>query len=264
MPGRTGQGGKADLAAIRQLEAAGLRAWPAAESHYDRTWAVRLTDGHPSRRLNSVNPLDPGDDHDLERRVAGVERLFVARGRVPTFRISPLCAPGISRFLDDRGWRTERRSLVMRADLDERAVADAMHQIPLKDRSRFIRATLKVRGYDKDMTAGLADVIAAIRPPTGLFVLEEARAPVATAVCVHDGALAGLFEIATEPKRRGRGYGRRVLLSALKWAYSHGARKAWLQVEADNEAAVGLYRSLGFATVYGYHYRRPPENGGGA
>ena len=53
------------------------------------------------------------------------------------------------------------------------------------------------------------------------------------------------------------GHARRLILSALKWARQRGACRAWLQVEADNAAALALYRSLGFAEAYGYHYRRP-------
>ncbi len=36
-------------------------------------------------------------------------------------------------------------------------------------------------------------------------------------------------------------------------------REAWMQVEADNAAALSVYRSLGFVEAYRYHYRRPPE-----
>jgi ribosomal protein S18 acetylase RimI-like enzyme len=88
-------------------------------------------------------------------------------------------------------------------------------------------------------------------------VLEHEGQPVTTAICVQDGDLAGLFEIATASDERGKGYARRTILSALKWARSHGARTAWMQVSADNAAALGLYRSIGFAEVYRYHYRRP-------
>jgi ribosomal protein S18 acetylase RimI-like enzyme len=66
--------------------------------------------------------------------------------------------------------------------------------------------------------------------------------------------------MATETSRRGQGFGRRVLLSALKWAQARGARTAWLQVEADNESALGLYRSMGFTEAYRYHYRQPPQD----
>ena len=82
----------------------------------------------------------------------------------------------------------------------------------------------------------------------------------ATAICVHDKDLAGFFEIATEAGQRSKGHARRLVLSALKWARSRGARLAWLQVEADNEPACSLYTSLGFSEVYRYHYRQPPEN----
>ena len=70
--------------------------------------------------------------------------------------------------------------------------------------------------------------------------------------------LAGLFEIATHPAERGKGFARRIVLSALKWARLRGARQAWLQVEADNRPARRLYEAIGFREVYRYHYRRPP------
>lgn len=261
MPGRVGQDQGKDLATIRRFEAAGLRAWPAETVAYDGTWVVRLTAGHPAKRLNSINPLDPGDDRDLEQRIGKATGQFEAYGRVPTFRISPLSAPAISRHLDQAGWSTFGQSLVMALDLEAASLAEAMDQIPLKDRRRFVNATLQVHGYEDKLRAGLSRVIGAIRPDTGLFVLEDGDEPVATAICVRDGTLAGLFEIATRPDWRGRGFGRRVLLSALKWARSHGAERAWLQVEADNEAAVGLYRAVGFREIYRYHYRQPPGAG---
>lgn len=250
---------KPDLARVRRYEAAGFRAWPAAAVHYDGTWVVRLTAGHPAKRLNSVNPLDPGDDADLAGRVARAGRRFAAYGRPLTFRMSPLAGRGIAAHLDGEGWGRFSESLVMRAPLDDGMVGEAMHQIPLKDMGRFIGAAIAIRSLDPALRPGLSEVIGAIKPRTGLFALEEDGAPVSTAICVQDGDLAGLFEVATRESERGKGHGRRTLLSALKWAHAHGARQAWLQVEADNEAAVGLYRSMGFAEIYRYHYRQPAE-----
>jgi ribosomal protein S18 acetylase RimI-like enzyme len=246
------------LARTRRFEAAGFRAWPASSVSYDGTWLVRLTAGHPAKRLNSVSPLDPGDIAAFEERVARAERRFAACGRPPIFRLSPLAGPAISSYLDKMGWRRFSESLVMWLDLENTAFDDALHQIPSQDIGRFVEAALQVNALDPALRAGLSQVIGSIEPDAGLFVVERDDEPVATAICVHDGDLAGLFEVATCRAERGNGHGRRTVVSALKWARLRGAREAWLQVEADNETALGLYRSIGFREIYRYHYRSPP------
>jgi ribosomal protein S18 acetylase RimI-like enzyme len=248
-----------ELTTVRRYEAAGFRAWPAASVYYDGAWAVRLTPGHPARRLNSVNPLDPGDSAEIEARVERARKRFADAGKPLIFRISPLAPPALSAHLDRAGWSRISDSHVMRLALDEAAVEQALDQIPLKDVNRFVGAAIAVHHYPDALRTGLADVIAAIQPEAGLFVLEQDDMPIATAICVHDGDLAGLFEVATASDERGKGHGRRILLSALKWARLRGAKVAWLQVEASNVAALSLYRTLGFMPLYTYHYRQPAE-----
>lgn len=244
-----------DLAVIRRFEAAGFRAWPATSVQYDGTWAVRMTGSHPSWRLNSINPLDPSDHHRLDERIERISRRFRAYGRPTTFRISPLAAPEISSYLTERGWTSGKPSVVLQLELDETVLRDAMHQIPLQDMNRFVDAAFEVHGYGPELRPGFSEMVSAIKPEAGLFILEEHNDPVSAAICVHDGILAGLFEIATMVSERGKGYARRLILSALKWAHLRGATVAWLQVEESNQAALNLYRSLGFNTVYHYHYR---------
>ncbi len=246
------------LATVRRYEAAGFRAWPAAAVHYDGTWVVRLTAGHPAKRLNSITPLDPGDIDGMADRIGRASRRFEAYGRPLTFRLSPLAGSTIAAHLDAEGWSRFDDSLVMRMPLADAPVENAIDQIPLRDISRFVSASLKVHGSDASLRPGLSEIIGAIQPEAGLFVLERGDEPLATLICVHDGDLAGLFEIATDEPVRGQGHGRQLILSALKWARLRGAREAWLQVGADNGPALGLYRSLGFSDVYHYHYRRPP------
>lgn len=250
---------KADLPIVRRFEAAGFRAWPASAVHYDGTWVVRLTAGHPAKRLNSVNPLDPEDVRDLSGRIVRAGRRFEAYGRPLTFRLSPLAGEPLLRHLDARGWKVFGESLVMLCELDTEAVHGAMDQIPMKDMARFVSASMKTHATDAALRAGLSEIVGAIQPEAGLFVLERDDEPLASAICVHDGDLAGLFEVATVEAERGKGHGRRLLLSALKWARLRGARHAWLQVEADNAIARHLYESLGFRELYRYHYRRAPD-----
>lgn len=248
----------ADLARVRRLEAAGFRAWPASFVVYDGTWLVRLTAGLPAKRLNSVNPLDPGDGDRLVERIAKARRRFEGYGRPLTFRLTPLAGRDLVHHLDREGWPAFGESVVMRCLLGNDMLENAMDHIPLKDVGRFVGAALTVHALDPAMRPGLSEVIGSIEPEAGLFVLEGEAVPVSTAICVHDGALAGLFEVATRAGDRGKGHGRQIVLSALKWARLRGAEEAWLQVEADNVPALALYRSLGFAEVYRYHYRRPP------
>lgn len=254
---RTGLGGSMpELSTVRRYEAAGFRAWPASSVMYDGTWAIRLTAGLPAKRLNSVNPLDPADSLNIGERIERAARRFDAYGRPVTFRISPLAGDTLSLHLDREGWVSFADSIVMRCPLDAPALEDVLDQIPLKDIGRFVGAALKVHGMKPAHRPGLSELIGSIEPETGLFVMEAEGKPVATAICVHDGDLAGLFEVATAQAARGGGHGRRIVLAALKWARLRGAREAWLQVEADNGPATALYRSIGFREAYRYHYRR--------
>jgi len=247
------------LGLVRRFEAAGFRAWPAASVHYDGTWVIRLTAGHTAKRLNSVNPLDPNDARDIAERVARAARRFEAYGRPVVFRMSPLAGGALAAHLDALGWDRFDESLVMAMPLTDETVGTGMDQIPLKDMNRFVTAAISVHGSNPAVRPGLSEIINAIEPETGLFVIEDGERPAASGICVQDGELAGLFEIATAAGLQRRGHGRRLVLSALKWAKLRGATTAWLQVDADNESALRLYRALGFREIYRYHYRRPRE-----
>jgi ribosomal protein S18 acetylase RimI-like enzyme len=247
------------LPLVRRFEAAGFRAWPAASVQYDGSWVVRLTAGHPARRLNSINVLDPSDTRKLKDRIEKAARRFDSYERPLTFRVTPLTSSAICAYLDAEGWKAVSESIVMVADINSLPLDGAIDHIPLKDIGRFVEALITVRRIDRGLKPGLSEIIGSIVPDAGLFVAELSGEPLATAICVHDNDLAGLFEVATCARLQRRGHGRDIVLTALKWAKLLGARSAWLQVEADNEAALGLYRSLGFAELYRYHYRQLPD-----
>jgi ribosomal protein S18 acetylase RimI-like enzyme len=65
----------------------------------------------------------------------------------------------------------------------------------------------------------------------------------------------GLFAVHTAPSLRGQGLGRAVVGALLADAQRRGARTAYLQVTAQNAAALALYRRFGFDTAYDYWYR---------
>ena len=250
--------GDGNLPLVRRVEALGFRAWPAANSLYDGSWLVRLTAGHPSRRLNSVNALDRMDDRDLNARIARITDRFAAYDRGLVFRQTPLAPRALGAWLDERGWTREDETLVMTAATAALDLDGAREQIPLQEIGRFVEAILAVRERGRGLKSGLTEVLTGIRPAKGMFVVSEGDEPVATALCVHDGEFAGVFEGAVRADRRRDGLGRTVTRAALRWARDRGAQRAWLQVEADNEPALALYGRQGFAEAYRYHYRAAP------
>ncbi|MEL6919446.1 MAG: GNAT family N-acetyltransferase [Pseudomonadota bacterium] len=245
------------LAFVRRLEAVGFRAWPASSVHYDGSWAVRLTASHPSRRLNSVNPLDPADYADIESRIKRIEKRFGSYSRPLVFRMSPLAPTPLQSYLDSAGWPRMDETAVLTGDLDAMDIDGAIDQLPLRDIGRFVDTSIQLNEDDRVHKPGLTEVLEAIRPPSGMFVMEDDNGPIASALCVHDNDMAGLFNIAVREDKRSQGYGRSIVRTALRWAHAQGAQKAWLQVERKNASALALYNRLGFNEVYSYVFRTP-------
>src|SRR5690606_7170042 len=185
-----------------RFEAAGFRAWPAASVWYDGTWVIRLTAGHPAKRLNSITILDPGDLCRLSERIEAAGRRFEAYGRPLTFRISPLAGERLSEYLDAQGWSRFCESIVMSLNLETLDFAGVMDQIPMKDLSRFVSAMMHVQADVGLIRPGLSEVISSIKAEPGLFVHESQGKAVSTTILVHDGELAGLFEVGTELAER--------------------------------------------------------------
>ena len=248
------------LPTVRRLEAVSFRSWPAANTSYDGTWAIRLTAGHPSKRLNSVNPLDPADHSDLENRIARVARRFQGFGRPLVFRQSPLAPPELDNILDARGWRRFDETQVMTLDLADVDLEGVVNQVPLKDAGRWIDQCVIMESFDAAVKPGLSELISSVQGDVGLFLTEDDDGtPLAAAMAVRFGDLVGLFEVVSNPTMRRQGLGRRVVRNALLWGREQGASRAWLQVVADNAPAIALYAQLGFEEIYRYAYRQAPD-----
>lgn len=247
-----------DLPKVRRLEAVGFRAWPAATVHYDGSWLCRLTAGHPSRRLNSLNPLDPSDTRDIEIRLEKAAKRFADYGRPLLVRQTPLAPPPLIHVMDAAGWANIGRTVVMMADLATLPRDEGLDHLPSRDVGRFVDARIRVAGDDPALKPGLTEIINAIKPEAGLFIVEEPGfGPTAVTIAVQDNDLAGILQLGVAEARRGQGLGTAILHASLRWAKLKGARKAWVQVEADNAAARALYARAGFHDVYEYSYRGP-------
>ena len=145
----------------------------------------------------------------------------------------------------------------MMADIPPNDTTEAIEHLPLRDVGRFVDARLQIGGENSQDKAGLTDVIKAIKPECGLFLLEHPN--MAQSPCPWRFTTTISPEFSGSPSRRivrRQGIGASIVNASLRWARLRGARTAWLAVESGNEAAIALYRKFGFRDVYRYAYRR--------
>lgn len=244
------------LAKIRRLEALGFRAFPASLTEFDGTWAIRLTPAYPAKRLNSVNPLDPGDNARIAERIDQASRRFRDAGRDITFRLSPLAPKELVDHLDEKGWERFDETCVLTADLSKIDLTGSIDRLPFKDVERYVEASLMVHERSPKLANGLKRIIEDIAPVKTMFIREDAAGkPLGVAMAIHEKDISGVLDVAVSSARRREGFGRDLVSSALNHVRHRGVRTAWVQVEASNGAGLALYRSFGFEEAYRYEYR---------
>lgn len=81
------------------------------------------------------------------------------------------------------------------------------------------------------------------------WALQSADAAIGFALCRVAADEAELLTIAVQPNQRRRGAGRALLAAVTAHASAAGARSLFLEVGADNPAALALYGQAAFRTV---------------
>ncbi len=240
---------------IRAIEARAFRAWPALESQDVHGWVRRLSGGY-TKRANSINALEPHGPLTPALRKE-LEAPYRGRGLPPVWRLTPLALPGTDALLAGAGYRRIDESLVQRAPIDGRFAADPEVRFADRPSDDWLAGFAALSPVAPQHRATMARLLGSIAALVGFARVEDNGRPVAFALGVADGDHVGLFDVLVAPQARRRGLARRLTRSVVAWGRDHGARFAYLQVVASNEAALPLYAELGFRTVYSYAYRVP-------
>ena len=93
----------------------------------------------------------------------------------------------------------------------------------------------------------MAEILAS--PGAAGWVLLSAEAAIGFALCRVAADEAELLTIAVHPEERRRGAGRALLMAVVDHARTAGARSLFLEVGADNPAALVLYGKAGLKAV---------------
>ncbi len=236
---------------IVSLERISARAWPAIGESKIGGWRLHAASGF-SGRINACWPLeDPGID--LAEAVTAVEAWYGERKLPGLFKIvESACAPaGLIAHLSRSGYRPRTETVMMLGP----AGAKADTGVSLSDQvdAGFEQVFTSIAGHPGDTRERL-ETLDRIPTPRVFARLDATGGPVAIGACAVEGEWAGVFAMRTDPGHRRQGFARRILLALLSAASDSGARRVWLQVEADNHGAIALYSAAGFEEAYRYRY----------
>lgn len=236
------------------IEQAALRAWPAREDVRIGSWIVRVDAGYTKRANCIYGWGEPG--LDLDRRIEECSAVSRAAGLPVIVReASWNPVPGLAEFAATRNILPFDQSIVMTRPLAKPqgwSTAPAP-EVPL---SEWLDCYLRFEGGTKGNQATHREILERINRPVRLAVHLDEDIPVSIGLAVADGTLAGLYDIATDPACRGRGFGSLLVEGMLAWGIGMGCDTAYLQVMAANSSAVRLYARLGFTEAFRYHYYR--------
>jgi ribosomal-protein-alanine N-acetyltransferase len=100
-------------------------------------------------------------------------------------------------------------------------------------------------------------------PAVGAWIVRQSRLDVAMICFQMTEDEAEIYRIGVLPGRRGKGFGRRLMVEYLSEAKRRGCKRVFLEVREGNIPAVELYRSLGFqvSARRKNYYAGPPEDG---
>ncbi|MEN3222218.1 GNAT family N-acetyltransferase [Mycolicibacterium porcinum] len=211
---------------IRALEHAAALAWPGVEQQWSGGWLLRAGHGVTSR-ANSAIPLgvsaqiadlsavrDWYRDRDLPAWLALPERLL------------PIRTPGI------------KPARVMVREVPGPCATSAVTLAPQPD-AEWLRL------YERDVPV---DVLTAVVDGALTFatVPDSAVGRGAVTTAPDGTPWLGISSVRVSAAHRRQGHARAVCEALLAWGAETDAGQAYVQVEADNHAAVALYTGLGF------------------
>lgn len=243
-----------DVDELHRVMAAG---WRALETEPLGEWLLRAAGGF-TRRANSALVLgSPG--LPLDATVARVEAWYAERGLPARLQVPAAYADELAGVLGPRGWTVATVTHVMTAEAAHvlRAAGDVAGLLVTVDQEPDDEWLAAYRS-DAQPLPEVAKAVLTNHERVGFASIRSDGRCLAVARVAVDGRWAGLFAVEVDPAQRRQGLARAVTAGAVRWATTHGARRVYLQVTADNTDGVRLWNRLGFAHHHDYVYATAP------
>ena len=273
--------GRAEIIALEEVAA---RGWPAPETARLGSWLLRAGEGW-TRRANSALLLgEPG--MPVPAALDRVRSWYTARA-LPAVLAIPLPAQAPADHTAARlGWVVDVETEVLTAPITSARVTSAQVTPAQVTPARVTSAPAAATSGPLDPAepaAGDPGVLlsgtlspqweavyrARTVPPVGRRILAGPATVTfasieldGTTVAIGRGVVVqdwlGVAAVEVLPGYRRRGLAGRLTGGLFGWGAAHGARRCYVQAEAANAPALGLYASLGFTRHHRYRNRVAP------
>ncbi|RJE89842.1 GNAT family N-acetyltransferase [Paenibacillus sp. 1011MAR3C5] len=233
-----------------------LNGWPALQTVLYDGWLLRFADGY-TKRSNSVQPIY-GYSGNLDERIRHCEELYRAQGQPTVFKITPFVEPThLDARLEELGYERIDHTQVKTASIVDLPVSHQGEgfQCWTELTDEWLDTLARLQGLSDRQKETTRRMLAGQPLQKAFGLYKRGGSPVAAGLIVLEDGCAGLYDIVTDARERGRGYGEGLTRGLLEWARGQGIRMAYLLVVKNNAAANRLYGKFGFKTRYEYWYR---------
>ncbi len=245
------------VAAVERVAALG---WPARDRETQWPWLLRAHAG-VTQRANSCLALDPVAENEVRARQQDVISWYRARELPPLVQVVDP-SPAMDQFVGS-GWTPGPDVLVMTRSLRVEPMSEVSNpnaiRIEASDGSTPDWISV-CRESGTDQEQDFVALVNGVSPVAFFVAYSENHKPIGIARASEARGWAGLTDVVVRRKSRRGGVGSALTRAAVAWSMSVGAKNMYLQVLADNDAAVGMYSGLGFEPHHRYVYLQPPES----
>jgi N-acetylglutamate synthase len=237
---------------IASLELIADRAWSAPMRDQLGGWLLRSAEGW-TNRANSALPL--GDSGvSIDEAISFCERWYALQDLPPKITVPLPLRRDVAKALVAHGWFEQPTVLVQVATL---APTEPTHPVDLHPEPT--EAFLEIVTARKESLPASAHHVLTTAEHVRFAEVRQGGDLVAIArgAVIAGWMHLGLVEVRESARRQG--LARAASQALMQWAVPLGATRAVLQVEEENEPAVGLYAAMGFTTHHRYNTYRAPD-----
>jgi GNAT superfamily N-acetyltransferase len=235
--------------------------WRAKDFYWLNGWLLRFNEG-VTGRANSVLPSYYWGT-DLIRDIKLVENAYEQHNLPARWQMHEGHAPiELYNTLESRGYRQDPLVEVMGTDLlrfdgsiQKKASSFQVTSTAMRTKE-WSRAFIDLTTHrDRQELEKMCEIMDQITVPHKRFLVahkEDQQAGVVFGVV--DRRFLGIMDLVVAPQYRRKGLATKLITDTVDWAYQHSATSLYLQVVAENHAAIALYQKMGLLRWFNYFY----------